>query len=104
MKYHQFSVHPVYACIEQVSVDDDLCYEDEDMEGQWVITDFFSKDKKSGKARECMRKVFLAAREYGVKYIAIHPWARDGITQESLVKFYLRCGFIDAGYAFVKKV
>ena len=104
MKCYYFNARPVYATVEVLTDESCVVDEDSNMEGQWWISDFFSKEKRSGKARECMNRVFEAAKAAGIQYIGLHPWARDGIAQEALVKFYESCGFVDCGYAFVKKV
>lgn len=104
MQTYQFSVRPVYASVEVLTHESDVVYEDRGMLGQWWISDFFSKEKRSGNARECMQQVFDAAKSFGIEFIALHPWAREGITQEALVEFYESCGFVDCDYAFVKRL
>lgn len=104
MKCYYFNARPVYATVEVLTDESCVVDEDSNMEGQWWISDFFSKEKRSGKARECMNRVFEAAKAAGIQHIGLHPWARDGIAQEALVKFYESCGFNDEGYAFIKEV
>jgi GNAT superfamily N-acetyltransferase len=104
MKTFQFYAGPVVACIEVLNDEHGVVDEDPDMEGQWFISDFFSKEKRSGRAKECLMNVVNAAREAGIRYIALHPWARDGIDQDSLVALYESVGFTDCGFAHVRKV
>ncbi len=104
MKTHQFSLGPVYASVEVLTEESDVVWENADMEGQWWIGDFWSKSLRSGKAKELMYQIFDAARSHGIRYIGLHPWARDGIDQENLVKFYESVGFEDCYYAFVKSL
>jgi GNAT superfamily N-acetyltransferase len=101
MRCFQFYAGPVTACIKVVSDEDDVYFEDETFDGQWWITDFYSRKLRSGMAKECLENVKKAAREAGISRIGLHPYARDGIDQESLVKFYESCGFSDRDYGFI---
>lgn len=104
MKTHLFKAGPVAAFVNVIEEDDDLVYEDERMVGQWWVTDLRTTQLRSWRAKECMNELFKSAKAAGVKFVALHPWARDGIDQESLIRFYESCGFVDEYYAYVASV
>ncbi len=104
MKSFTMVCGPVYAAIKTLSEESDIVLEDPYMEGQWMLTNLYSKSKHSGCARELMAQIFERAKSEGVEFIAVWPFAREGIDQNSLVKFYKSVGFEDIGHAFVKSL
>ena len=104
MKTYQFSCGQVYASVVVLTEESDIVLEDPYMEGQWMLTNLYSKSKRSGCAKELMAQIFERAKSEGVEFIAVWPFAREGIDQKSLVKFYKSVAFEDDGHAFVESL